>query len=67
MTETKTHAIDIDALSRGRGSLHIEDETPCLQVQDLDLYYGEKQALHGVNMVIPKQRVTAYIGPSGCG
>ena len=62
-----THAIDINALTRGRGGLRIADEEPCLQVQNLDLFYGEKQALHGINMVIPKKRVTAYIGPSGCG
>jgi phosphate transport system ATP-binding protein len=62
-----THAINMSDIGRGRSALNVDDETPCLQVQDLDLFYGEKQALHGVNMVIPKQRVTAYIGPSGCG
>ena len=62
-----THAINMDDIGRGRGTLSLDNETPCLQVQDLNLFYGEKQALHGVNMVIPKQRVTAYIGPSGCG
>nr|WP_284383469.1 phosphate ABC transporter ATP-binding protein PstB [Litoribrevibacter albus] len=39
----------------------------CLEVKDLQLYYGEKRALHGINMQIPKNRVTAFIGPSGCG
>ncbi|MBW6452747.1 MAG: phosphate ABC transporter ATP-binding protein PstB [Methyloprofundus sp.] len=38
-----------------------------IQIQDLNLFYGEKQALHGINMEIPKKQVTAYIGPSGCG
>jgi phosphate transport system ATP-binding protein len=36
-------------------------------VKDLNLYYGDKQALKHVNMGIPSRRVTAYIGPSGCG
>lgn len=72
MTDTtsaskKTHAIDIDALTRGRSTLQMADEEACLQVQNLDLFYGEKQALHSIDMVIPKKRVTAYIGPSGCG
>jgi len=62
-----THAINMGDIGPGRKTMNIEDETPCLQVQDLNLYYSEKQALHGVNMVIPKKRVTAYIGPSGCG
>ena len=38
-----------------------------LRVNDLDLYYGEKQALKGINMDIRENEVTALIGPSGCG
>jgi phosphate ABC transporter ATP-binding protein, PhoT family (TC 3.A.1.7.1) len=34
---------------------------------DLDVYYGDQQALTAVSMAIPKKRVTALIGPSGCG
>lgn len=65
--QAPTHAINMDDIARGRNALQMDNETPCLQVQDLDLFYGEKQALHGVNMLIPQKRVTAYIGPSGCG
>lgn len=36
-------------------------------VENLDLYYGEKQALIDVNMDIQRNKVTALIGPSGCG
>ncbi|MFC6872578.1 phosphate ABC transporter ATP-binding protein PstB [Halobellus marinus] len=36
-------------------------------VEDLDVYYGDDQALDGVSMEIPEQSVTALIGPSGCG
>ncbi|MCG8538294.1 MAG: phosphate ABC transporter ATP-binding protein PstB [Pseudomonadales bacterium] len=45
----------------------LENEDICLEVKDFKLYYGEKRALHGINMKIPKKRVTAFIGPSGCG
>ena len=38
-----------------------------LSVKDLDLYYGEKQALKKINMEIKANKVTALIGPSGCG
>lgn len=38
-----------------------------LSVKDLDLYYGEKQALSKINMDIKANKVTALIGPSGCG
>ncbi len=66
-SRTPTHAINMDSLGRGAPTSRLEDETPCLEVKNLNLFYGEKQALHGVDMIIPKKRVTAYIGPSGCG
>jgi len=34
---------------------------------DLCLWYGQKQALFGINMDIYKNNITALIGPSGCG
>ncbi|ALO46705.1 Phosphate import ATP-binding protein PstB [Pseudohongiella spirulinae] len=43
------------------------DETPKIRVQDLNLYYGNDQALHNINLTIPEKKVTAFIGPSGCG
>jgi len=36
-------------------------------VKDLDLFYGDKQALKKITMNILAKRVTAFIGPSGCG
>ena len=62
-----THAIDPSILSQGVDHLKLENEEICLRVNDLDLYYGDKQALNGINLEIPKTRVTAFIGPSGCG
>ena len=38
-----------------------------LEVRGLDLYYGEFQALKGINFFLEKQDVAALIGPSGCG
>jgi len=38
-----------------------------IEVENLDLWYGEKQALKNISMQIPKNSVTALIGPSGCG
>ena len=42
-------------------------ETTILQSRDLDLFYGDHQALKGITMDIPEKRITALIGPSGCG
>ncbi len=35
--------------------------------QDVNVYYGAKQALKDVNVEIPDRGVMAFIGPSGCG
>ncbi|RVU54060.1 phosphate ABC transporter ATP-binding protein PstB [Anaerosphaera multitolerans] len=36
-------------------------------IEDLDLYYGDFQALKKVNLDIQENEITAFIGPSGCG
>lgn len=64
---TSTHAVDMSDVVRDRAKLALSEEEVCFNIRNLDLYYAEKQALHGINMLIPKRRVTAYIGPSGCG
>jgi phosphate transport system ATP-binding protein len=42
-------------------------DDPVLEVEDLNLWYGSTQALHGVSLRIPSRKITAFIGPSGCG
>ena len=38
-----------------------------IDVKNLNLWYGEKQALFNINMPIYENKITALIGPSGCG
>ncbi len=38
-----------------------------LTVKNLDLYYGDFQALKNINLSMPSGEITAFIGPSGCG
>ena len=38
-----------------------------LSIKNLDLFYGDNQALKGINIDIKENKVTALIGPSGCG
>jgi len=38
-----------------------------LDVQNLNAWFNQKQALKGINVKIPEKMVTAVIGPSGCG
>jgi phosphate transport system ATP-binding protein len=40
---------------------------PAVRVENFNLWYGKAQALKDINLVFPKNRVTALIGPSGCG
>ena len=43
------------------------NEKTVFDVKNLNLYYGEKQALKQIDISIYKNQVTALIGPSGCG
>ncbi|HEU4821590.1 MAG TPA: phosphate ABC transporter ATP-binding protein PstB [Qipengyuania sp.] len=38
-----------------------------MRTRNVNIYYGEKQAIDDVSIDIPAQYVTAFIGPSGCG
>jgi phosphate transport system ATP-binding protein len=40
---------------------------PKVVARDVNVFYGDKHALHDVNLDIPERAVTALIGPSGCG
>ncbi|MBN1421565.1 MAG: phosphate ABC transporter ATP-binding protein [Planctomycetes bacterium] len=42
-------------------------KTLCIETQDLNLWYGDFQALHHVNARIEPNLITGLIGPSGCG
>lgn len=37
------------------------------KIENVNLFYGEKQALKNINLELYKNQVTAFIGPSGCG
>lgn len=63
----KSHSFNVSAMGRETKNLNMGQEEAALTVKNLKLFYGEKEALHGVDMIIPKKRVTAFIGPSGCG
>jgi phosphate transport system ATP-binding protein len=64
--QVRTHSIDMSSVLRGREESQHPNETS-IKVENLNLFYGEKQALYDITMEMPKHRVTAYIGPSGCG
>ena len=38
-----------------------------MQARDARVFYGDKEALHGVDLDVYEKEVLAFIGPSGCG
>ena len=47
------------------GDVRVED--PRVRCNEINVYYGEKHAVMGVNLDIGRNEVIAMIGPSGCG
>ena len=40
---------------------------PIITTRNVDVFYGDKQALNGITLDVPRNKVTSLIGPSGCG
>ena len=38
-----------------------------IEIREMNLFYGDFQALKNIDMTIPEKQITAMIGPSGCG
>lgn len=64
MNETATPTVSAAGSSEAAAA---EEDKISIKVNDLSLYYGEKQALDSISMEIPARKATAFIGPSGCG
>jgi len=64
MTESVATKIDPTLLT---ASDETETAKVCMNVKNLNLFYGEAQALTDISFQMKKNRVTAFIGPSGCG
>ncbi|MBT8143404.1 MAG: phosphate ABC transporter ATP-binding protein [Gammaproteobacteria bacterium] len=47
------------------GEIHVD--SPRMTVKNLDVFYGDKQAIFNVSLGISSNEVIAMIGPSGCG
>jgi phosphate transport system ATP-binding protein len=56
-----------DTVTNGdRVVTHLTRE-PKVDITNVELFYGDYKALHGISLAIPAREVTAFIGPSGCG
>jgi len=54
-----------EAITETVGDTRVSD--PKMQTSNVDVFYGEKQAIYDVNLDIGNNEVVAMIGPSGCG
>ena len=50
-----------------RSNATTETGRTVVEARDIDVWYGDDQALQSIDMAIPERRVTAMVGPSGCG
>jgi phosphate transport system ATP-binding protein len=65
-TAVATDLANTAKATKGRGD-EVERTSKRFSVKDLDLFYGDFQAVEGVSMTIEPNQVTALIGSSGCG
>ncbi len=56
-----------ETASGGVSSISAGEGSPKMTTRNVEVYYGEKQAINGVSIDINMDNVTAFIGPSGCG
>ena len=78
MSEAKTapqKTIDVSSKSKQNLQVDVEQatvgvpfcENPKMSMRNVNVFYGDKQAIHDVSVDIAKNEVIAMIGPSGCG
>ncbi len=70
--KTDASADRLQAVAQGKdvgAEVHskVLEETPVLEIDRFNLWYGSKQVIHNISMPIIRKQVTALIGPSGCG
>ena len=64
--ETKTKEKTTGSKARSISDFAFDGDV-AVKTENLDLFYGEMQALKHIDMTVPTRKVTALIGPSGCG
>jgi phosphate transport system ATP-binding protein len=57
----------MDTMVRSDPATIVAPATPKVVAKDVNVYYGDKRALHDVTVDVPDRGVMAFIGPSGCG
>ncbi|MFE6337324.1 phosphate ABC transporter ATP-binding protein PstB [Streptomyces sp. NPDC057806] len=61
------HSLSLAVGDRRRGRPEPSLNDPVFDISDLDVWYGDHQAVRDVTLLIGRRQITAMIGPSGCG
>jgi phosphate transport system ATP-binding protein len=61
----RTSTVSRDSRDNTIGEVRVRQ--PRIRCTDINVYYGDKRAINGINLDIGKNEVIALIGPSGCG
>lgn len=67
MSTLSYSAIISERSESGRKPPDLRGVQPKFQVKNLSFWYGTKQALYDISLLVPERSVVALIGPSGCG
>jgi phosphate transport system ATP-binding protein len=67
MSSSETTTGESDEQTKAAWRDHSFAGDPVLSVENLNVWYGDDQALQDISIDIPEESVTALIGPSGCG
>ncbi|WP_102027017.1 phosphate ABC transporter ATP-binding protein PstB [Salirhabdus sp. Marseille-P4669] len=59
--------VNLTQLRENNSNIEVATKENVFEVSNLNLWYGEDQALYDINMNMGKNEITAIIGPSGCG
>jgi phosphate transport system ATP-binding protein len=65
MSKPKEKIVEANQIAETVGIPFID--SPKMSMRDVNVFYGDKQAIFGVSMDIGKNEVISMIGPSGCG
>lgn len=63
----KENKMKVTIPTKNRPMEEMQERNIKFNIQDVDLYYGDFQALYNNNLQIYEKEVTAFIGPSGSG
>ena len=66
-TESKKTKTTVPGPGSKRTVGNIKAADPVMSATDVNVYYGDKQAIRNISLEIGKNEVVAMIGPSGCG